>query len=148
MTPGARCSCGRSTRKTFGTEIYPHRRDLAQKQYYICFCGNYTGCHQGTWIPLGIPADASTRMARVEAHEAFNRLYINGLCTKTDAYTWLAEHFKLPKRRAHIGHFDIDMCREVIKFSRLKLIGLLEELDASNFDQMEIDTFANYGGTL
>lgn len=37
-----------------GDIIYPHRPDLANKNFYLCpHCKNYVGCHPNTTKPLG-----------------------------------------------------------------------------------------------
>ena len=60
--------CTNHSRLTDGTEIYPHRPDLAEKKFYYCKpCDAFTGCHKGTETPLGTLANKPTRKARTAA---------------------------------------------------------------------------------
>lgn len=63
--------------------------------------------------PLGVPANAETRAARVSAHATFDRLWKERLMSRHEAYQWLRLTFKLAPGAAHIGQFDIAMCQQV-----------------------------------
>jgi site-specific DNA-cytosine methylase len=86
--------------------------------------GNETnvGCHKGTTRPLGLLADHETRLARVKAHAAFDRLWqlkirLHG-CSKKVArsagYRWLSKNLGIDKRKCHISSMDVELCRLVI----------------------------------
>lgn len=95
------------------------RRESRFGPFYGCIrypaCQATHGAHpDGT--PLGIPADAATKQARIRAHRAFDFLW-NGPArrmTRDEAYRWLAEAMHLPPDEAHIGRFDSDQCARVV----------------------------------
>ncbi len=71
--------------------------------------------------PLGTPANKETKVARIRAHEVFDRLwkapegeYRKGLMKRREAYQWLQTAMKLSKDDAHIGKFDIEKCDRLI----------------------------------
>lgn len=72
---------------TTGEEIYPHRRDLYHKKFYICRpCNAYVGCHDGTTVALGPVANMTLRNIRKRAHAAFDPIWKDGLMTRKGAY--------------------------------------------------------------
>lgn len=75
-------------------------------------CGGRHGAHPDG-RPLGIPADAGTRRARAEAHDAFDRLWQHGAMTRSQAYSWLARTLGVGKDEAHIGMLGRDECLAV-----------------------------------
>lgn len=89
-------------------------------------CTRYPDCkgthcvHQDTKLPMGIPADKATRMARQAAHIAFDALWSSTVPgSRRDAYRWMREEMGLTKKDAHIGRFTIEQCQ--------KLVALVEE---------------------
>lgn len=79
-------------------------------------CRGTHGAHpDGT--PLGKPADAATRQARVRAHAAFDRLWDgdDAPMARGEAYRWMRYTLGLTKDEAHIAEFEIDRCEELIK---------------------------------
>jgi hypothetical protein len=80
------CTCGGACEQVTGQEIYPARRDLWRKYFFLCpDCGSYVGMHpNGT--PFGVPANERTRKARRAAHLAFDWLWQNKLMTRSAAY--------------------------------------------------------------
>lgn len=109
---------------TTGAEIYPHRLDLHDLQYWRCECGAYVGCHRGTdYTPLGRPAGPDTRKARGEAHAAFDPLWKH-VAQRDDialgrarnrGYRFLAEQMGMSREDCHISHMDVALCRKVIE---------------------------------
>ena len=102
-----------------GTVIYPNRPDLKDKNFWLCVpCDAFVGCHRanigfgdGT-RPFGTLADADLRLARRNAHLAFDSLW----ATKPDrraAYRWLAEEMQINIANCHIAMFDLDQCAQV-----------------------------------
>lgn len=63
--------------------------------------------------PLGVPANAKTRAARVSAHATFDRLWKEQLMSRHEAYQWLRLTFKLSSSATHIAQFDITTCEQV-----------------------------------
>lgn len=108
--------CGGQTEMVTGDRIYPHRRDLYSKHFYLCdLCNAYVGCHPGTCTPLGTPANGKTRKARSAAHYMFDDLWLSGRMSRTKAYTWLQEQLNLPQEACHIAMFNDAQCALVVQ---------------------------------
>ena len=104
--------CGKKAKLIDSAELYGRSYGYG---YYCKEDDAYVGCHPGTKKPLGIPADNTTRQMRKEAHNAFNALWHGGwFSNRTEAYGWLASKLDIPYAAAHIGSFDVEMCRKVI----------------------------------
>lgn len=106
-----------------GAEIYPHRPDLFDLQYWICECGAYCGCHKGTdYTPLGRPAGPATRKAREAAHAAFDPLWkrvaerdnLNAGHARNRGYRFLAGQLGIERADCHISHMDAVRCGQVV----------------------------------
>lgn len=98
--------CNAPCRKVYGDKIYPHRPDLYSKAFYLCpVCGAYCGESPDPSNPRS-PAGPSTRQARIEAHKMFDKLWREGLMTKSGAYRWLSGVMGIPTSRCHIGMMD------------------------------------------
>lgn len=108
--PCPRCGCATSSMTLSNTS-----RGIA----YVCRdCGLRHGAHQDTGEPLGEPAaDEDTRRARMDAHEALDRLWggPGAVMTRSEAYALLAERMGLPVERCHISRFDAAQCRRVVE---------------------------------
>jgi len=96
-------------------------RLLESRQYgkfYGCVrwpeCKGTHGAHQKTGNPMGIPANAETKKARIQAHEAFDTLWKNGGMTRKEAYKWIQDALPLLKEEAHISRFDKETCEKLI----------------------------------
>lgn len=62
---------------------------------------------------LGVPADAATRQARIDAHAAFDRVWSGGAKgARQRAYSWLAA--KMGRDVVHIGEMTVAECVEVV----------------------------------
>ena len=100
-------------------------------------CDAYVGCHKGTKIPLGSPANAELRSWRRLAHSSFDvlwrrkkqrllredrKLRLKRNSVKYDArssgYKWLSETLNIEFDKCHIGMFDIDKCKQVISICK------------------------------
>ncbi|POR42525.1 zinc-finger-containing protein [Methylobacterium sp. V23] len=134
MTTAPICpACDTAARLTDGAEIYPHRPDLADKPIWACtICEDtYVGCHPGTETPLGFPADAGLREARMLLHR--NRIDplwkgapdCGAYRPESDAarkqiqraararvYRFLANRMGLTEEACHTGMFTVEQCRE------------------------------------
>lgn len=99
-----------------GEVIYPHRRDLYEKPFYLCApCDAYVGCHPGTINPLGRLANAELRRAKKAAHAAFDPKWREGGMKRQQAYKWLSEQLGITREECHIGMMDVDLCRRVVE---------------------------------
>lgn len=76
-------------------------------------CRTTHGAHPDG-MPLGVPAGAETRAARIQAHEAFDRLWKGPRApfSRHAAYTWLADVMCIDE--LHIGDLDARRCAEVV----------------------------------
>lgn len=103
-----------------------YRSHSAGKMLYVCkkypACDSYVRVHPGTSIPMGTLANKKLRELRQEAHRCFDRLYLEGLMTKDEAYLWLAEIVSAPLAQAHIGYLGEYYCRRVIEESQKLLL--------------------------
>lgn len=108
--------CGQFSLLVGGQKIYPHRRDLYGKLFFLCEpCDAYVGCHQGTTNPLGRLANAELRAAKKQAHAAFDPIWKSGQKKRGSAYAWLADQLGIDKRECHIGMMDAETCRRVVE---------------------------------
>ena len=114
-----------------GSEIYPHRPDLFEQNFWRCDpCGAYVGCHKpnpkmgydGTQ-PLGRLADAKLRAAKSAAHRAFDPIWKDGHMRRKEAYAWLAGKLGIQVSECHIGEFDVETCLKVSEVSGAFLLG-------------------------
>lgn len=121
--------CKTPARLTDGEEIYPHRRDLWQKPFWICTCGAYCGCHPGTYRSLGMPANKETRNARSMLHDrALDPLWKplpagERNKRRKQIYAYLGQAMGLPPEQTHTGMWTIEQCREAWKALREFRIG-------------------------
>jgi hypothetical protein len=114
-----------------GTEVYPHRGDLSDKQFWVCWKDlAWVGVHQNTTLPLGRLANARLRKAKTAAHVAFDPLWRpKPQNVRSDyrkrAYAWLAKAMGLSPAECHIGMFDEAQCARVVELCREKTAAAL-----------------------
>lgn len=115
--------CGKNSELTNGSAIYPSRKDLADRSFYLCRpCDAYVGCHKGTSKPLGRLANKSLRIAKQHAHAAFDPLWqtkmqreqVSKRVARQAGYEWLARCMGISVAECHIGMFDVRQCEQVI----------------------------------
>ena len=107
--------CGKPAKLASGRDVYPNRRELWSKLFYLCKpCGAYVGCHRRTDKPLGRLANLELRRAKMGAHAAFDPLWQGGSMTRSEAYAWLARKLNITEDECHIGMFDVKTCRHAI----------------------------------
>lgn len=90
---------------------------------YLCRpCNAYVGVHKGTDQPLGRLANAELRIWKRAAHSAFDPLWKYGRFRgyRNVAYQWLAGKMGLRAESTHIGMFDVDECKEVIRICKVE----------------------------
>jgi ssDNA-binding Zn-finger/Zn-ribbon topoisomerase 1 len=97
-------------------------KDGSPRVFYGCSrfpaCKATHGAHQHDGRPFGIPADAATKVARIEAHEAFDVLWRSGAMKRTAAYRLIAKLMGLSHEDAHIGRFTREQCHELVEAIR------------------------------
>ena len=108
------CNCVVEARKTDGSEIYPHRKDLKELIFYKCTCNSTIGCHKDTDKPMGTLANDKLKKARIVAHKEFDDLFKNGYMSRKKAYEWLSDKLNISKDNCHIGMFNIEECNLVV----------------------------------
>lgn len=114
--------CGKQAEYVDSKIIY-HGRSYGM--IYICRpCDAYVGVHDGTDVPKGSLANARVRYWRRLAHAAFDPLWQSGKFYRRRgaAYTWLSEKLGLPKEETHIGMFDVDNCKKVIRIVEQEIL--------------------------
>lgn len=114
---GKRCPyCGKETKHVDSIEIY----GTSYGMIYLCEpCNAYVGCHKKDQTKaLGRLANWELRELKKEAHWHFDRIWEEKFMDRKEAYQMLSERFDIPKDLTHIGMFDIEMCKEVIEWSK------------------------------
>jgi len=105
-------------------------RDSKYGPFYGCVefpkCKASHGAHKKTGEPLGTPADAKTKKARIRAHDVFDQLWKGQHMSRSEAYAWMQEAMDMSEDEAHIGNFTEEQCDEL----ELKVEEFLEEKDA------------------
>jgi len=99
--------------------------ELRQSRYgpfYGCTnwpkCSGTHGAHPNG-APLGKPADKQTKLARIAAHDAFERYWHTLGWHRGRAYKWLTEQLEIDAKECHIGRFDVTTCEKVIAICRV-----------------------------
>lgn len=64
---------------------------------------------------LGGLANAELWAAKRLAHAAFDPLWKEFGMKRNSAYCWLAQQLQIPAQDCHIGMFDVETCRRVVK---------------------------------
>jgi hypothetical protein len=123
--------CEKPAKLVTGAQMYPYRPDLADLRFWDCRpCDAYVGCHKngsgygdGT-RPLGRLANAELRDAKQMAHRFFDQLWKSGGMKRGSAYAWLADELRIPKQDCHIGMFDVQRCKDVVKAVQRRYAGI------------------------
>ncbi|MEM6623881.1 MAG: zinc-finger-containing protein [Pseudomonadota bacterium] len=125
--------CDQVARKTTGQEVYPRRPDLWEKVIWKCDgCGAYCGCHPGSSTPLGYPANAETRRARMLLHNKMldplwkkqrkgRRRYARNM-----VYAFLSAELGMPGERTHTAMWDVETCRKAWRALQGKTLADIE----------------------
>lgn len=107
--------CNAEMKLTDGSEVYGR----SFGNMYVCSnfpdCDTYIGCYKGTEIPLGIPANAETRKARMQLHGVFDRIWKTRKMTRNGAYQVLATLLDIDEDDCHIANFDKFTCDKAVK---------------------------------
>lgn len=132
MTCAPNCPyCGQPSKLEDSKVIY----GVSYGPIYLCRpCNAYVGCHKGTETPLGRLANAELREWKKRAHTAFDPVWQRnieaeiakqghaprGIKTQMrgQAYKQLAHAMKIDRELCHIGMFDVDQCKAVVRIVR------------------------------
>jgi hypothetical protein len=122
MTENIPCQyCKGHPLRMTGAELFPDRPEIAVRHYIVCRdCDAWVGCRPGTWTPLGDLADATLRMARRRAHEAFETVWraaahetrMSDDAARRAAYAWISSHVK---GGAHVAGLALRECGEMVR---------------------------------
>lgn len=106
--------CGRHADLYGGLDVYPDRKDLAERQFWVCWsCDAWVGCKKDSDEPFGELADETLRAARIAAHKAFDPIWEQELMSKREAYDWLAQLLGVPREQCKIGLMKLGDCSRV-----------------------------------
>lgn len=94
--------------------------DRYGKPFYGCSRWRISGCTGSIGAhpdgrPLGTPADAATKEARIRAHQVFDAWYQGMGMKRGDAYRVMAKMLGLAPEDAHIGSFDLETCEQLVR---------------------------------
>lgn len=105
--------CGRETELIDSAEVY---HGTSYGWMYMCRpCNAYVGCYAGTTNSFGRLANAELRSLKSQAHDVFDQIWKSGLMSRTEAYEWLSEQLNTPKELTHIGMFNEETCKKVVR---------------------------------
>jgi len=116
-----------------------YKENKGDVHLYVCTrypeCDSYVRVHAGTNIPVGTLANQKLRTLRRSAHQYFDQLYLSGIMSKEEAYSWLAYIIQAPMSQAHIGHLGEYYCQLVIDESK-KLLDSRKRVSACRHLQL------------
>ena len=119
------CGCKKEGQAflTDGKKVYPHRPDLAELPFWMCFtCDNYVGCHHKTknpTKPLGNIPNAEMRNARQHIHKLIDPLWQNypeKFRARAWIYRWIGQQMGADYHTAEIK--TIDEAKKVYRLVR------------------------------
>ena len=88
------CEADVQARLTNGSEVYPHRRDLASLPFWRCdTCQNFVGCHHKTkqpTKPLGCIPTPEIKRARSHIHRILDPIWKRGKMERREVYIRIA----------------------------------------------------------
>lgn len=115
--------CNNEAKVFTGDYVYPHRPDLREKFFYVCFsCDARVGCHKKTKKPMGVLANAELRELRMMTHSTFDKLWKRGKRSRRGAYESLAESLGISVDDCHIGMFGTKNCKKTIELCLSKAL--------------------------
>ncbi len=94
-------------RLTDGSEIYPHRPDLAGLQFYIHdVCGAFVGVHRKSTRPLGSLATREVKVWRKNIHDILDSLWKSKKITRNAAYQYIGKKIGQTYHTAEIASVE------------------------------------------
>ncbi|MEM8791070.1 MAG: zinc-finger-containing protein [Pseudomonadota bacterium] len=108
--------CKEPSELVTGKVIYPHRKDLHGKKFWLCRpCEAHCGCHGNTTNALGYPANYQTRQARMKLHNMrLDPLWKGkkGRFKRNEVYAYMSDRMGIPRSETHTAMWTIEQCRE------------------------------------
>jgi len=90
-------------------------KDGTAKKFFSCSCWpqcNGTHGAHPNGKPLGVPANAATKLLRREAHHIFDEAYCH--LSMKERYEELQSLMNMSEAEAHIGKFNAEQCHKLI----------------------------------
>ncbi|KKN74617.1 hypothetical protein LCGC14_0388190 [marine sediment metagenome] len=114
--------CDREAR--FTSSIIVYGRDYGK--IWLCVnypkCDSYVGAHKGNGEPKGTLADKETRNYRKWAHNSIDWLWQDKVMSRKNVYYAIQNLMNLTPDEAHIGLFDSNQCRELVRVFKENLL--------------------------
>lgn len=109
--------CSKPAKRIKGKELFPQRPNLYQKWFFICYpCDAWAGANCVHYEP--VLANAELRFWRNAAHYIFDQIWKDREMTRGKAYKWLAKQMGIHKDKCHMGLFNKEQCKEVIRLCK------------------------------
>jgi hypothetical protein len=103
---------------------YVHGEMNRGGKLYVCArfpaCNAYVGAY-ANHKPMGTLADGNLRHKRIETHRLFDRLWKQGIMSRSGAYNWMRAKFGMSADQAHIAQFSEYMCEALMTECRKAL---------------------------
>lgn len=64
---------------------------------------------------LATHLDTDVAIARGTAHAKFDRIWMTGRLSRSDAYRWLARQMRMTAEEAHMEFFTVEQCTTVVR---------------------------------
>lgn len=75
--------------------------------------------------PIGVPGDRKTNLARIRAHDFFDRIWKEKRMSRSRAYAWMRQAMGLTEAEAHIGKFTAAQCEALVALIKERFPGVL-----------------------
>jgi hypothetical protein len=102
----------------FTTSEAFYGRDYGTNIYVCRPCNAYVGTHKNSDVPMGTLATREVREWRQIAHSRFDYIWKTGQKSRTKAYQWMANVMGLKPGEAHIGQFNVEQCKTLVRLIR------------------------------
>lgn len=118
--------CGGSSIHVDSSVIYGRSYGMI----YLCApCDAYVGVHKSEPDKaLGRLANKELREWKKEAHKYFDVIWKDGHEKRGELYKHLSNHLKIESEFCHIGMFDVEICKQVVDWSKM-ILNDLRRLD-------------------
>lgn len=106
--------CSRRAVLVSGAVLFRGRANQEAYHYWYCEpCRAWVLANHDNLRPRGTLANAETRRLRIEAHDALDPIWQNGLADREHVYQMLAHALNIPRQRCHVKNFQARECRRV-----------------------------------